>query len=120
MLMIRLNNSDHIAEKHGKDSAQELFQKVSDYLAKLRRGSDFLGQTALDEHCLLMQRPAAVTEPVEAAERFILAMREFENRPEIAKYNPQFQIRLIELPSGEILIDQFVPNKSEDTASVPA
>jgi hypothetical protein len=79
-----------------------------------------LGQTALDEHCLLMQRPAAVTEPVEAAERFILAMREFENRTEIATYNPQFQIRLIELPSGEILIDQFVPNKSEDTAKVLA
>lgn len=120
MLTIQLNNSEQIANNHGQEDTEELFQKISKFLSKLRRGSDFLGRTAPDEHCLLMQRPAAVTEPVEAAERFILAMREFETRPDIQKFDPQFQICLIELPSGEVLIDQFVPSKSEDSASALA
>lgn len=98
LLMIRIDNLDDMTDA----AAQEVVQATDRYLTKLHRMSDFLGRTDPADYSLLLLRPAVDTEPQDAAERFSIAMREFQAQwtgPE----RPNYTIELWALPSGMVL-----------------
>ena len=102
LLTIRMDNLSEIAQRVGEEKALNLLAETEKYLSKLHRLSDFLGHTDTAEYTLLLLRPAVDTEPQDAAERFSIALREFQvqyNRPE----QPHFIIELWELPSARVI-----------------
>lgn len=102
LLVIQMTNLQQIAQRHGDRAVREIIAATEKYLGKLHRLSDFLGHTETAEYTLLLLRPAVDTEPQDAAERFSIALREFQTQ-----YNntekPEFMIELWELPSAKVI-----------------
>lgn len=74
VLFIELSNYAEIREAEGTYAADYAVAKLSQYLVRLRRQSDIIGQTEKFEYALLLQRPVYETEPLEAANRFAEAL----------------------------------------------
>lgn len=102
LLMIRMDNLPQIAQQMGEEKAMTLLAATEKYLSKLHRLSDFLGHTDTAEYTLLLLRPAVDTEPQDAAERFSIALREFQAQFK-APEQPHFLVELWELPSAKII-----------------
>jgi PleD family two-component response regulator len=107
LLMIRINNLEAIAQRSGPAAAQSLLDMTGTYLTKLHRMSDFLGRTDQAEHALLLLRPAVDTEPQDAAERFTIAMREFQAQL-TGPDRPEYAIELWALPSAAVLAQSLL------------
>jgi DNA-binding response OmpR family regulator len=107
LLSIRQTNIDAMVARMGPQAAQAMVKSTADFLTRLHRMSDFLGRTDEAEHVLLLLRPAADHEPQDAADRFSIALREFQAqvRPED---RPEFMIELWALPSGGILVQSKI------------
>lgn len=104
LLVISLTNLDNIIQSRGEETARNMLNLVENYLRKLHRLSDFLGRTDRSEYTLLLLRPAVDTEPQDAAERFGIALREFQTQFDPAMM-PKFNIALWELPSARIMTE---------------
>ncbi len=76
--------------------------KLEKYLSTLHRRSDFLGHIADTDYALLILRPAVSSEPLDAVDRFGIALREFQQGLSLAE-QPQFLIQLWALPSAQVL-----------------
>ena len=79
VLFISVSNYKEILEMDGAYAADYAVAKLSQYLVRLRRQSDIIGQTAKYEYALLLQRPVYETEPVEAAKRFAESLGKCED-----------------------------------------
>ncbi len=110
LLFLEMDNYNQISESLGIDKMNTLTQDFAEYVSKLRRMSDFLARTDSHQFVLLMQRPEAESEPVDAAERFIVAMKEFKS--DIAR--PSFRVRLVELPMASILMDAKIDENGQE------
>lgn len=112
ILFIALKNYTEILQMDGPYAAEYASAKLSQYLVRLRRQSDIIGQTAKYEFSLMLQRPIYATEPEEAANRFADTLGQFQlNMPE-GNIPLEIAVSLIGLPTGnriayhEIALDQ--------------
>lgn len=103
LLLIRVINTDGLTEAYGVEKTQEIIDSLGHYLSRLHRMSDFLGHTEQNEYVLLLLRPAVDTEPQDAADRFAIALQEFQAQLNIPVL-PQLQIELWALPSAQRLV----------------
>lgn len=101
LLLIRVANFAEISQAIGTQAADEFIVELSGYLSKLCRISDFLGHASHSEFGLLLLRPAADREPQDAAERFAIALRDYQSQGSFS-VTPKFVIDLLALPSGEV------------------
>ncbi len=113
ILFISISNYQEILEMDGPYAADFAVAKMSQYLTRLRRQSDIIGQTAKYEYALLLQRPNYESEPLDAANRFGEALK--------ANYQEMFgelsadidlSIKLISLPSGEKIVEHVIDKNS--------
>lgn len=109
LLFFTITNYDHIKKSSGEEEARRHTDHFASYLAGLRRQSDFLSRIDDHEFVLLMQRPNLANEPVEAANRYHLALKEYEARNPETPEMPHFYIRLVELPMGNTITAYQVP-----------
>jgi PleD family two-component response regulator len=110
LIFFHVSNYDELEQTVGAEKAQIATDQTAEFLSSLRRQSDFLARTDKHEFVLLMQRPGAASEPVDAANRYILALKEFEARHSLENIVIKFHIQLVELPMGNILIEDHIPN----------
>lgn len=103
LLIIRLSNHAEMLQRAGPDAMAELQTNIGGYLSKLCRISDFLGHADDAEYGLLLLRPAVDREPQDAAERFAIALRDFQSQHNVAGIAPRFTIDLWALPSGDVV-----------------
>lgn len=101
LLVIRMTNIDDLQARFGEQVMTEFLTELGKYLSKLCRISDFLGHADNAEFALLLLRPAVDREPQDAAERFAIALRDFQSQTTLGAV-PQFVIELWSLPSGEV------------------
>lgn len=101
LLLISITNYNEIKDMIGEEAASQWVASLSAYLSKLCRISDFLGHANPSEFGLLLLRPAADREPQDAAERFAIALKDYQSQENNA-FIPNFNIDLLALPSGEI------------------
>lgn len=115
VLFISVSNYQEILEMDGPYAADFAVAKMSQYLTRLRRQSDIIGQTAKYEYALLLQRPNYESEPLEATNRFGEALK--------TNYNEMFgdlsadinlSIKLIALPSGEEIVEHVINKDSKN------
>ncbi len=108
LIFIQLSNYNDISSKHTPHDADKTVGMIRDYLSDLRRMSDFIARTNTNEFVILMQRPWDETEPLDAADRFVLAMQEFETKYSLSKIKPKFKVKLVELPSSNLLLEKNI------------
>ncbi len=100
LLFISLNNYNDIYATEGPYAADYAVAKLSQHLVTLRRQSDIVGQTAVNEYSLLLQRPIYETEPTEAANRFTESLIGYEGFQTLDTKNIELNITLTSIPSG--------------------
>jgi PleD family two-component response regulator len=101
LLVIQLKNANAILDKLGEEKGIQVLEELGVYLSKMHRMSDFLGHSDVTDYALLILRPTVNTEPQDAAERFMTALRDFE--PSVSlPIKPEFNIELWALPSAEL------------------
>ncbi|MFK7838867.1 MAG: diguanylate cyclase [Bdellovibrionales bacterium] len=100
VLFISVSNYQEILEMDGAYAADYAVAKLSQYLVRLRRQSDIIGQTAKYEYALLLQRPIYETEPVEAANRFAESLTQCNDIVSSGSTPVEITVNLIELPIG--------------------
>lgn len=94
---------------HGLQGRPEMQEKLAHYLTRLHRLSDFLGRTDADVYALLILRPAIDTEPLDAADRFHIALQDFQQaHPELPQLSFNLTLRL--LPSGSLVRHYDLPS----------
>ena len=108
ILFISLRNYKEILELDGPYAAEYASAKLSQYLVRLRRQSDIIGQTAKHEYALLLQRPLYQTEPVEAANRFAEALGKFDRLKNEGGSIIEVALRLVEVPTGRIIAQRDI------------
>ncbi|NCT40144.1 MAG: diguanylate cyclase [Alphaproteobacteria bacterium] len=102
VLFISVSNYKDILEMDGAYAADYAVAKLSQYLVRLRRQSDIIGQTAKYEYALLLQRPAYENEPVEAANRFAESLSQCKDIVSSGSTPVEITVKLIDLPVGRI------------------
>lgn len=118
VLFISLSNYREIFEMDGPYAAEYAVAKLSQYLVRLRRQSDIIGQTAKYEYALLLQRPLYETEPVEAANRFAEAIAKYDGMSSGAPNNVEVTVSLIEIPVGRKVVEHVItPGSAAGKAS---
>lgn len=115
VLFISLSNYQEIYDLDGAYAAEYSVAKLSQYLVRLRRQSDIIGQTAKYEYALLLQRPLYETEPVEAANRFAEAISKYDGFSSNGLSNAEVTVSLIEIPIGHKVVEHVIKD-SEKTA----
>ena len=100
VLFISIPNYEDIKLDDGKYAADYAVSKLAQNLVRLRRQSDILGQTAVNEYALLLQRPQNESESLEAARRFSAALDELEDITSNGVTDLHIDINLIDIPTG--------------------
>lgn len=95
-----VSNIDDIRAKHGDAAASEICSNLKKYTMRIRRLSDIAGQTAPEEICLMLMRPANAEEPLMAIKRFSESMEEYIELIGTSDIKPIVTVKMIELPSG--------------------
>jgi len=114
ILFISLSNYKEMMELDGPYAAEYAVAKLSQYLVRLRRQSDIIGQTAKYEYALMLQRPLYETEPVEAANRFAEALGKYEGLTSGGPEQAEVTVRLVEIPIGRRIVEHVMtPGQSE-------
>ncbi len=114
ILFISINNYQNILALDGAYTADFAVAKLSQYLVRLRRQSDIIGQTAKNQYALLLQRPLFETEPLEAAKRFIKSFSENPGVFSEGTSDIEVSVSLVEFPSGAVIVDQIIkPNEPQ-------
>lgn len=113
VMFIGIDNFDEILQLDGTYAAEYAVAKLSQYLVRLRRQSDIIGQTARSEYALLLQRPLYETEPIEAAERFAEALQASTDIVSSGSASVQLYIELVEVPVGRVLAGQKISYEEE-------
>ncbi len=109
LLFFRITSYDNLVKEKGEEAANEQAGRVVQYIARLRRQSDFLARINVNEMVLIMQRPSTGSEPMDAAERFSYALKEhLLECEENEKASFSLELHLIELPMGNTLLKKHL------------
>lgn len=108
IVFIGITNYRDIYEKEGPYAADYTVAKLSQYLVRLRRQSDIIAQTGINEYALMLQRPLYETEPKEAANRFAEAVATFEDLYKTEGMKPEVSVTLTDLPVGSCQIKYHI------------
>lgn len=101
-LFISIPNYEDIKIDDGKYAADYAVSKLAQNLARLRRQSDILAQTAENEFALLLQRPQTDTESLDAAKRFSASLDEQTDITSTGVTDLYIDVKLVSLPSGAL------------------
>lgn len=111
ILSISVENYDEIKTMDGAHNAQYSVSKMAQYMVKLRRQSDIVGQTAVNEYSILLQRAHENDEAVNAAKRFAATFDEIDDFLPDDGNAISIHLSLTHLPTGAIYFDHILEKK---------
>ncbi len=112
LLFISMQNYQNVRDMDGPYAADYAVAKLSQYLVRLRRQSDIIGQTAKYEYALLLQWANYDSEPVEAANRFAEALNGFKDIVSSGAMEVEISVTLVDLPVGSKLVEHVIRHKA--------
>jgi len=105
VLAISIKNYDEINKMDGTHHANYSVSKMAHHTVHLSRQSDIVGQTALNEYSILLQRTEGHSEAINAAKRFAASFDEI-NDFLAENGNPiTLHLSLMHLPTGAIYFE---------------
>lgn len=111
ILTMSIDNYDEMKALDGAYVANYSVSKMAHYMVKLRRQSDIIGQTGVNEYSILLQRTQNLGEAVDAAKRFATAFDEIEDFLPNEGKELTIQITLMHLPTGDCPFSQSLSKK---------
>lgn len=112
IVFITLQNYNDIKMADGPYAAEYAVSKMAQYLSRLRRQSDIIGQTAKNQYALLLQRPQNANEPVEAANRFAASLADYKDIVSGGTMPVEISVDLVDLPVCSRSYHQMIVNRS--------
>ncbi|MES2728732.1 MAG: response regulator [Pseudomonadota bacterium] len=104
ILFMSIANHKRIAAENGQTAAAFAAARLASHIVRLRRQSDIIAQTGQAEFALLLQRPVFEAEPMDAANRFAVALKKLTDYSGIQGLEVLVRLDLVELPSGALPI----------------
>lgn len=104
ILFMSIANHKRILADRGPAAGGFAAARLASHIVRLRRQSDIIAQTGQAEFALLLQRPIFETEPMEAANRFAVALKKLTDFSDIQGLEVLIRLDLVELPSGALPI----------------
>lgn len=117
VLFIRLSNYKDTYHDEGPSSADNAVAALCKNLMELHRRSDVVGQTGKSEYCLLIQRPNDEQESIMAADRLTEKLLDFPNVFTEGGKPFNLHVRLMEIPTGKIIVEHNVTAKDKVPAA---
>lgn len=114
LINVTISNFGQIKGECGGDKANEICDSLKKYIARIRRLSDIIGQTADHEFTVMMLRPAREDEPMMAVNRFANEFREVHDLISTTSIPVELDISLLCLPSGVIVEKHLVNDTNQD------
>lgn len=114
-MFISITNYDDIKLYDGKYAADYAASKLAQTLVRLRRQSDILAQTGVNEYAILLQRPQMETESLEAAKRFSLALDDQSDITSNGVTNLSIDVSLVHIPTGSLDFHRATEIKAQST-----
>ncbi len=112
LMFFTLVNYNDILNRHGDVEANVAVAKMARHLVRLRRQSDIIGQTRVNEYVLLMQRPAYESEPIDAANRFAEALSHCQDiAGSVPGMEVDLAVTLVDLPVGARVVEHVLTLK---------
>ncbi len=108
VLSVSIENYKEIQQLDGDFHANYGASKLAHHLVKLRRQSDIIGQTGVNEFSLLLQRVANETEAEDAAKRFATSLDEINDFIPPEGNALKIRVSLLALPTGKSMFDQTI------------
>ncbi|NCO03891.1 MAG: response regulator [Alphaproteobacteria bacterium] len=99
-LSIGVDNYSEIETLDGKYNAEYVSSKLASHLVRLRRQSDIIGQTGINEYTLLLMRTQHPNEAKDAAARFAQNLEELTDIAPSPTIKVKIFVRLTSLPDG--------------------
>lgn len=101
ILTVSIENFTEMKALDGAYVADYAVSKMAHHMVRLRRQSDIIGQTGVDEYSILLQRTQNLSEAIDAAKRFATAFDEIEDILPDAGNELTIEINLMHLPTGD-------------------
>lgn len=111
ILSISIENYDEIKKMDGAYNAEYCVSKMAQYMVKLRRQSDIVGQTAANEYSILLQRAHENNEAVNAAKRFAATFDEIDDFLPKDGAPLSIYLSLTHLPTGAVYFEHALEKK---------
>lgn len=104
-LFMSVANYKRLQADFGQSVADFAAARLASHLVQIRRQSDIIAQTGQAEYALLLQRPVFETEPMEAANRFALALKKLSDYGDTDGRDVTIRLDLVELPTGALPVN---------------
>lgn len=114
LINVNIRNYGDMRAQIDGEAALEVCNNLKKYIARIRRLSDIIGQTAEHEFTVMMLSPVKDDEPVMAVNRFASEFREVHDLISSAPIKAEIEISLLCLPSGQIIESHVVDGSNAD------
>jgi hypothetical protein len=84
---------------------------MAHHMVRMRRQSDIIGQTGVNEYSILLQRTENTKEALDAANRFAATFDEIEDFLPSDGHEVKIRIHLTHLPTGALHFDHVLSKK---------
>ncbi len=110
VLAVSVENYKDVKAVEGTYIADYSVSKLAYHMVRLRRQSDIIGQTGVNEYSILLQRTENIQEAVSAANRFAVTLDEIDDFLPMEGNEIKLQIRvtLTDLPTGACSFDHVL------------
>lgn len=109
IVFITITNFDDVHAALGDAGFEAALKKFTGQMTFMRRQSDVIGRLGPHEFAILLQRPQAENEPLNAIDRFAETLEKYHDGFGEGVIAPQMRLELIELPQGAFHAERFVP-----------
>ena len=106
LIFVRIDNIHDLNSFYPEGAAEEICDKVKKYTVKIRRLSDIIGRTAVNELCLMISRPMNKNEPVMAVNRFTDSIMEYADMFVVGDARANVSVHMMSIPSGRIIFSK--------------
>lgn len=111
ILAISVENFKEIKDLDGTYNAEYSVSKMAHHMVRLRRQSDIIGQTGINEYSILLQRTRNNQEAMDAAQRFAATFDEINDFLPADGSEISIRITLTHLPTGGCPFDHVLSKK---------
>jgi CheY-like chemotaxis protein len=111
VLAIFIENYEEVKTLDGAYYADYAVSKMAHHMVRMRRQSDIIGQTGVNEYSILLQRTENTKEALDAANRFAATFDEIEDFLPKEGNEVKIRITLTHLPTGTSNFDHVLSKK---------